>query len=94
MIDARLIQAGCFGGMLTVNRLRPLARRRFSTCRPPGLAMRVRKPCVRFRRRLLGWYVRFIRSPQRSVEPPRGRAFHAWLPPVCQFARRNPVLKT
>jgi hypothetical protein len=40
--------------MLTVSRLRPLARRRFSTCRPPGDAMRARKPCVRLRRRLLG----------------------------------------
>jgi len=46
---------GCFGGMLTVSRLRPLARRRFSTWRPPGVAIRARKPCVRLRRRLLGW---------------------------------------
>jgi hypothetical protein len=47
-------QRGCFGGMLTVSRFRPLARRRFSTCRPPGVAIRARKPCVRFRRLLLG----------------------------------------
>jgi len=45
---------GCFGGMLTVSCLRPLARRRFSTFRPVGVAMRARKPCVRLRRRLLG----------------------------------------
>jgi hypothetical protein len=48
------IQPGCFGGMLTVRRLRRLSRRRFKTCRPPGVPMRARKPCVRFRRRLLG----------------------------------------
>ena len=52
LVVARL--QGCFGGMLTVSRLRPLARRRFSTCRPAGVAMRARNPCVRLRRRLLG----------------------------------------
>lgn len=46
---------GCFGGIETVRRRRPLARRRLSTWRPPGVAIRARKPCVRFRRRLLGW---------------------------------------
>lgn len=30
-------------------RLRPRARRRDSTLRPPGVAMRARNPCVRFR---------------------------------------------
>lgn len=45
---------GCFGGIETVSRLRPFARRRFSTLRPAGVAMRARNPCVRFRRRLLG----------------------------------------
>ncbi len=35
---------GCLGGMVTVSRLRPLARRRLSTARPPGLAIRARKP--------------------------------------------------
>jgi len=43
-----------------VSRLRPLARRRFSTLRPVGVAIRARNPCVRFRLRLLGWYVLFI----------------------------------
>jgi hypothetical protein len=52
LVVARL--QGCFGGMLTVSRLRPLARRRFSTCRPVGVAMRALNPCVRLRRRLLG----------------------------------------
>lgn len=45
---------GCFGGTDAVSRFRPFARRRFSTCRPPGVAIRARNPCVRFRRRLLG----------------------------------------
>jgi len=44
-------QPGCFGGMETVSRLRPLARRRFSTARPVGVAIRARNPWVRFRRR-------------------------------------------
>jgi hypothetical protein len=52
--NGRRCQRGCLGGMLTVNRLRPLARRRFNTCRPPGLLMRARNPCVRLRRLLLG----------------------------------------
>ena len=45
---------GCLGGIDAVSRLRPFARRRFSTLRPPGVAMRARNPCVRLRRRLLG----------------------------------------
>jgi hypothetical protein len=45
---------GCFGGIDTVRRLRPFARRRLRTLRPPGVAMRARNPWVRFRRRLLG----------------------------------------
>ena len=45
---------GCFGGIDAVRRFRPFARRRFSTFRPPGVAMRARNPCVLFRRRLLG----------------------------------------
>ena len=44
----------------TVRRLRPLARRAFSTCRPAFVAIRARKPCVRLRFRLLGWNVLFI----------------------------------
>ena len=42
------------GGTLTVSFLRPLARRRLSTLRPPGVCIRARKPCVRFLRMLLG----------------------------------------
>ena len=40
--------------VLTVRRLRPLARRRFRTVRPFFVAMRTRKPWVRLRRRRLG----------------------------------------
>ncbi len=35
-------------------RVRPLARRDFSTARPARVLMRARKPCLRARRRLLG----------------------------------------
>ena len=38
----------------TVRRLRPFARRRFSTCCPSLVAIRTRKPCVFFRRRVFG----------------------------------------
>lgn len=44
----------------TASRFLPFARRRLNTSRPPLVAMRARKPWVRFRRILLGWYVRFI----------------------------------
>lgn len=40
--------------------LRPRARRARMTLRPPGVAIRVRKPWRRARTRLLGWKVRFI----------------------------------
>ena len=40
-------------------RLRPLARRRFRIICPARVDMRARKPCLRLRRRTLGWYVRF-----------------------------------
>ena len=39
---------------------RPLARRRFNTNRPFLVFIRLRKPWVFARRRLLGWTVRFI----------------------------------
>jgi len=45
---------GCLGGIDTVRRWRPLVRRRLSTRRPLGDAIRARNPWVRFRRRLLG----------------------------------------
>ena len=49
--------------MTTVNRFLPLALRRLSTLRPPGVSIRAKKPWVLFRFRLLGWYVRFIFAP-------------------------------
>ena len=45
--------------LLTVRRLRPFARRRFSTRRPFFVLILTRKPCVRFLRRVFGWNVRF-----------------------------------
>jgi hypothetical protein len=44
----------------TASRARPLARRALMTARPPRVFMRSRKPCVRARRVLEGWYVRFM----------------------------------
>ena len=44
----------------TVRRLRPLARRRARTARPFLVAMRARKPWVRFCLMVLGWKVRFM----------------------------------
>jgi hypothetical protein len=49
-----------FPGIATLRRLRPLARRRARTFRPAAVDIRSRKPWVRFRRRLCGWYVRFM----------------------------------
>lgn len=46
----------------TVRRLRPFARRRLRTVRPFLVRIRTRKPCVRRRRRRLGWKVRFMGS--------------------------------
>ena len=46
----------------TTRRLRPLARRRFSTARPFLVAMRLRKPWSLSFLRLEGWKVRFICS--------------------------------
>lgn len=44
--------------LLTVRRLRPLARRRFRTRRPFLVLMRTRNPCAFFRCRVFGWNVR------------------------------------
>lgn len=46
----------------TVRMCRPLALRRSSTLRPALVAMRERKPCLRWRLILLGWYVRLMAS--------------------------------
>jgi len=85
----------------TVRRLRPLARRRLSTARPALVDMRTRNPCVFFRLRLFGWYVRFTaplfspthkrasgpRLPQRAREYTR-------IPPVSSNSSENPTLVT
>ena len=47
----------------TARRLRPLARRAAITARPPRVFMRVKKPWVRARFTLEGWYVRFMINP-------------------------------
>ncbi len=49
------------------SRSRPLRRRFFSTFWPPRVAMRARKPCVRARRTLWGWYVRFTGGREEST---------------------------
>ena len=46
-------------------RVRPLARRDFSTARPARVLIRARKPCLRARRRWLGWKVRFTADSGR-----------------------------
>ena len=43
-----------------MSRLRPFARRAFSTCLPAFVAIRARKPWVRLRFKLLGWNVLFM----------------------------------
>ncbi len=50
----------------TARRLRPFARRRARTRRPPLVAMRARKPWTRLRCRLLGLNVRFIFGSDES----------------------------
>jgi hypothetical protein len=53
----------------TARRLRPLARRAAITARPPRVFMRVKKPCVRARLTLEGWYVRFMMVLQATKLP-------------------------
>lgn len=60
----------------TAMRLRPLARRRLSTLRPPSVLMRDRNPCTFLRRRLWGWKVRFIDQPFEGA-PPEGAERHS-----------------
>jgi hypothetical protein len=59
---------------LTVSRFRPFARRRFSTIRPFFVLILTRKPCVRRRRRRLGWNVRFMRLPAGCQRHPEKHA--------------------
>lgn len=59
-----------------LRRARPFRRRAFRTDRPPWVRIRIRKPCVFLRFRLLGWNGRFtFGSPghQCAVWPRAGR---------------------
>ena len=69
-----------FSAALAASRFRPLARRRRMTAWPPLVLMRLRNPCVRLRRTLLGWYVRFTSCLLRKE-------------PCERDARRQPPLK-
>jgi hypothetical protein len=60
------------------SRLRPLRRRFCSTRRPPRVDIRARKPCVRARRVLCGWYVRFIAAEVGSKHWSPGRSSRAF----------------
>jgi len=51
-----------FFGMETARRLRPLRLLRAMTNRPAFVLILFRKPCVRLRLVLLGWYVLFIKN--------------------------------
>lgn len=64
MLKSRSLQAEIF--------LRPRSRRRFRTFWPSVVRMRIRKPCVLLRLRLLGWKVRFIVLVRDSVCDLRG----------------------
>ena len=55
VLRLRTLATTCY----TVNRLRPFARRALIVLRPARVDILARKPCLRFRFRLLGWKVRF-----------------------------------
>ena len=60
-VNVRLVGHGDYlWWMSGARRERPLRRRAVSTARPPVVFIRARKPWVRFRLILLGWYVRFM----------------------------------
>ena len=61
----------CFEGTRTATCLRPFFRRRFKTALPQRVFIRALKPCLFFRRRLLGLYVGFILLPQLAVKTSR-----------------------
>lgn len=56
-----------FWYVVAANNLRPFARRRLKTLRPPGVAMRLRKPWVLSRFKLLGWKVLFDISKNLQI---------------------------
>ena len=63
-----------------------MARRRFRIACPPRVDMRARNPCLRFRRRTFGWYVRF--TVERS--PSLRRCPHPWARRSAEY-RRAPL---
>lgn len=81
--------AGCGQAL---RRARPFERRALRTLRPPLVVMRARKPWVRLRLTVLGWYVRFMfLVPFGSAGCGKGRKLTC-LPIVCQrirFSRGN-----
>lgn len=54
-------------------RARPLARRFFRIARPARVFIRARKPCLRLRRRVLGWKVRLVTEPSSTDPTPQPR---------------------
>jgi len=69
----------------TTSRLRPFARRRLRTLRPAAVALRLRNPCSRFRRILLGWYVRFTTTASNGKK----RGNQARRPPKSKINRED-----
>lgn len=57
-----------------VSRARPFLRRACTMARPARVRMRIRKPCLRARRRLLGWNVRFTEEPSREKQGTHGES--------------------
>jgi hypothetical protein len=71
-------------------RVRPLSRRDFSTARPPRVLIRARKPCLRLRRRLLGWNVRFTTISFRRFD---ARSAHFWSDEISRPRTDPPMLR-
>ena len=72
----------------TVRRARPLLRRLARIDRPARVRMRKRNPCFLCRRRLFGWYVRFMTSPSRNAG--RTNSPHRQPPFVTVGSRQGP----
>jgi hypothetical protein len=61
------------GDLQADNRLRPFSRRALMMDRPARVRIRARKPCLRARRRVLGWKVRFTAGSGHDVGVERRR---------------------
>jgi hypothetical protein len=77
----------------TERRVRPLLRRDEMMERPARVRMRRRKPCFLCRRRLFGWYVRFMLSPSKKPSAARFRSALIATPAMCvaDAGRHRPV---